>query len=208
MREAGYDEGETLTIEYRWADNRIERLPELAADLVRRRVATLAAIGNAATLAAKAATATIPIVFQVGEDPVKLGPVVQPRPPGRQSHRYQLLRQRSLREADPTCGASWRRERFVSPSLSTRAIPNAQTVLGDMEAAAPAVGMQIEVRKVATIAEIEATFAALARQRPDALFGAPDPILPQSSNSSWSCRRRGTASRRPIPSATTPKRAG
>src|SRR4030095_15494645 len=81
LKEEGYVEGENVTVLYRWAENRPDRLPELATDLVRKRVAVLASFGNAPVLAAKAVTTTVPIVFGMGEDPVKSGLVASLAPP-------------------------------------------------------------------------------------------------------------------------------
>ena len=90
LKDVGFIEGENVAIEYRWGENRVDRLPEIAAELVRRQPAVIVTTGGpTAALAAKAATTTIPIVFLVGEDPTRLGLVEQPGPAERQSHGHQ-----------------------------------------------------------------------------------------------------------------------
>jgi len=176
LRETGYVEGENLGIEYRWAENQYDRLPALAADLARQRVAVLAALGSAAAQAAKAATTTVPIVFAVGQDPVRFGLVASLARPGGNltgvnffSTELAAKRLELLRELVP---GAVRVAVLVNP-----ANPNAETILRDAEAAARAMGLQIQVCNAGTIDEIDAGFATFARERPDALVIAPDPFF-------------------------------
>jgi putative ABC transport system substrate-binding protein len=176
LREAGFVEGETVAIEYRWADGQADRLPALAADLARRRVAVLATAGNAAALAAKAATTTIPIVFQVGDDPVKAGIVASLARPGGNLTGINFLaaelaakRLELLRELVP---AAARVAVLVNP-----ANPNAEIVLRDVETAGRAMGLQIQVQNAGTIGEIDLAFATFVRERADALFVGPEPVF-------------------------------
>jgi ABC-type uncharacterized transport system substrate-binding protein len=165
-----------VTIEYRWADAQTDRLPALAADLARRRVAVLATTGNAAALAAKSATTMIPIVFQVGDDPVRLGLVASlARPSGNVTGINFLAaelaakRLELLRELVP---AAARVAVLVNP-----ANPNSEIVLRDVETAARAMGLQIKVQKAGTIGEIDLAFTTFVRERADALFVGPEPVF-------------------------------
>jgi putative ABC transport system substrate-binding protein len=176
LKEAGFVEGETVAIEYRWADGQGDRLPTLAADLVRRRVAVLATAGNAAALAAKSATTVIPIVFQVGDDPVKAGIVASLARPGGNMTGINFLaaelaakRLELLRELVP---AAARVAVLVNP-----ANPNSEIVLGQVETAARAMGLQIQVQRASTIGEIDLAFATFVRERADALFVGPEPVF-------------------------------
>jgi putative ABC transport system substrate-binding protein len=176
LKEAGFVEGETVAIEYRWADGQGDRLPTMAADLVRRRVAVLATAGNAATLAAKSATTIIPIVFQVGDDPVKSGIVASLARPGGNLTGINFLaaelaakRLELLRELVP---AAARVAVLVNP-----ANPNAEMVLRDVETAGRAMGLQIQAQNAGTIGEIDLAFATFIRERADALFVGPEPIF-------------------------------
>jgi putative ABC transport system substrate-binding protein len=178
LKEAGYVEGENVAIEYRWAENQLDRLPELAADLVRKRVAVIVATGGTApAIAAKAATATIPIVFAVPEDPVQLGLVTSLARPGGNltginffSLELVAKRLELLRELVP--GAA-RVAVLVNPAIAT----NTETTLRDVEPAARAVGLQIQVLNAETSHEIDAAFATIVRERPDALFVASSPYF-------------------------------
>src|SRR5215470_13210656 len=138
LREAGYVEGENVTTLYRWAEGQNDRLPAQADDLVRRRVAVIAAFGSLATSTARKASAMTPIVFAIDEDPVRLGLVASLSRPG-----------------GNLTGANF----FANDIVAKR------------------LGLQIDVLKASTSGEIDAAFAGLARDRPDALFVAGDPFF-------------------------------
>jgi len=170
LKESGYVEGENVVIEYRWAENQPERLPELAAGLVRRQVKVIAAQGAPAAIAAGKATATIPIVFGVPEDPVRLGLVASLAHPGGNatgvnffSSELAAKRLEVLRVLVPT---TKRVAVLLNPAEPTIAAAN----LRDLEAAASAVALEIRVFHASTVAEIDTAFAALASERPDGLI--------------------------------------
>jgi putative ABC transport system substrate-binding protein len=170
LKETGYVEGENVAIDYRWAEQ-IDRLPELAADLVRRKVAVIVTpAGFGTAMAAKGATTTIPIVFAVSEDPVTRGLVTSLARPGGNLTGINLLsleltakRLELLREMLP---AAARVAVLVNPANVT----SMQTTLREVEAAGRAMGLQTQIFNAATSREIDAAFAAFARERPDALF--------------------------------------
>jgi putative ABC transport system substrate-binding protein len=178
LKEAGFVEGENVAIEYRWAENQIDRLPALAADLVRRRVAVIAAVGgNISALAAKAATTTVPIVFGVGEDPVGLGLVTSLARPGGNLTGVNFFivelaakRLELLRELVP---GAIRIAVLVDPATPT----TTASTLRDVEVVARALRLQIQVLNASTSREIEAAFASFVSERPDALFVGPSPFF-------------------------------
>src|SRR5262245_30751802 len=178
LKDTGYVEGENVAIEYRWADNQMDRLPGLAAELVRRRVAVILTTGGpAVALAAKAATTTIPIVFAVAQDPVRLGLVASFTRPGGNLTGINFLtaelaakRLGLLRELVPT---AVRVAVLVNPANAT----TTESTLKDVEAAAGAMGLQIQIFNASTGREIDAAFATLVRERPDALFVGGDPFF-------------------------------
>jgi putative tryptophan/tyrosine transport system substrate-binding protein len=178
LKDTGYVEGENVTIVYRWAENQIDRLPELAADLVRRQVAVITAVGGpVSVLAAKEATTTIPIVFNINEDPVKLGFVASLSRPGGNLTGINFLsgelvakRLELLHQLVP---AATRLAVLVNPVHN----PNTESTLRGVEPAARALGLQIQVLNASTIREIDAAFATLVSERPDALFVAGDPFF-------------------------------
>jgi len=178
LKDTGYVEGENVAIEYRWAENQMDRLPPLAAELVRRQVAVIAATGGLdSALAAKTATTTIPIVFSVTEDPVRLGLVASLARPGGNMTGVNLVvgeltakRLALLRELVP---GAVRVAVLVNPANTV----NAETTLRDVEPAARAMGLQIKVLKASTSREVEAAFATFVRERPDALLVGGDPFF-------------------------------
>src|SRR5947209_8329767 len=174
LKETGYVAGENVTMEFRWAEGQNDRLPELAAELVRRQVSVIAVFSPAAALAAKAATASIPIVFAVSEDPVRLGLVASLARPGGNATGINFFtgeltakRLELLRELVP--GAA-RVAVLVNPANPV----NTETTLKDVEAAAGSIGLQIQVVRASTSPEIDAAFASIVHERPDALFIGQD----------------------------------
>jgi putative tryptophan/tyrosine transport system substrate-binding protein len=178
LKESGYVEGENVAIEYRWAETQLDRLPALAAELVSRRVAVVVSVeGPPVVFAAKTATTTIPIVFVISDDPVRLGLVASLARPGGNltginfvSNELVAKRLELLRELVP--GAA-RVAVLVNPANTA----NTETTLRDVEPAARAVGFQIQVLNADTSREIDAAFAAIVRERPDALFSASSPYF-------------------------------
>ena len=174
LNQSGYVEGQNVTIEYHWLEGQHDRLPALLADLVRRQVAVIASVGNLPALAAKSATAQIPIVFGVGEDPVKLGLVASLARPGGNATGINFLIQevtaKRLRLLQDLMPKAVRIAVLLNPANAS----TAETTLRQVQAAAPAIGLQIQTLNARTIGEIDAAFATLARERPDALFVAGD----------------------------------
>jgi putative ABC transport system substrate-binding protein len=177
LKNAGYVEGQNVAIEYRWAEGRLERLPELADDLVRRQVAVIASTGgNVSALAAKAATTTIPIVFTSGSDPVKLGLVASLNRPGGNltgasffiahlgSKVLGLLHELVPKDALIVV--------LINPNS-----PEAQIQLADIERAARELGRQVQFLNASTAGEIDQAFMVLTDRRADALFISADPFF-------------------------------
>ena len=178
LDEASYVEGKNLTVEYHWLDGHYDRLPTLMADLVQRQVAVIATPGTTvAGLAAKAATATIPIVFGVAGDPVRLGLVASLAQPGGNAtgvnYFLQEVAAKRLRLLHDLVPKAVRIAVLVNPANGS--IAEAQ--LQEVREAAPILGLQTQVLNAATIAEIDAAFTALERDRPDLLFVTADPFF-------------------------------
>jgi len=176
LNETGYVEGQNVTVEYHLLENQSDSLPALIADLVRRRVAVIATSGTRAAIAAKAATSTIPIVFGVGDDPVKLGLVASLARPGGNATGFNTFgrevvgkRLGLLHELVPKAA---RFAVLLNPANANATITEA--ILRDVQEAARTVGLQIHALNASTSREIDAAFATLARERPDALFVGPD----------------------------------
>jgi putative ABC transport system substrate-binding protein len=175
LADTGYVEGQNVTVEYHWLEGRSDNLPVLITDLVRRQVAVIATpASNAATLAAKAATTTIPIVFGIGEDPVQLGLVASLARPGGNAtginfftHEVVAKRLRLLHDLVPKMVR-------VTVLVNPANVSSTESTLREVREAAPAIGLQIQALNASTIGEIDAAFATFSRERPDALFVASD----------------------------------
>jgi putative ABC transport system substrate-binding protein len=175
LAEAGYIEGQNVGLEYRSAEGRYDRLPELAADLVRHQVSAIAVPSSTpASLAAKAATTTIPIVFGVGDDPVGLGLVASLARPGGNATGINFfiaeLAAKRLGLLHELVPAATRVAVLVNPTDAIRTRSNVR----DATAAARALGLQIDVFNASTVDDIDAAFTAIVRERFDALFVIPD----------------------------------
>jgi putative tryptophan/tyrosine transport system substrate-binding protein len=174
LNEAGYVEGQNVTVEYHWLEGQFDRLPALMADLARRRIAVIATpAGNAAALAAKAATTTIPIVFGVGEDPVKLGLVASLARPGGNATGINFL------TGELTTKRLALLHELVTKAIRISVLVNPANIastesIRDIPEAARAMGLQIQVLNASTSREIEAAFATLVHDRADALYVAGD----------------------------------
>jgi ABC-type uncharacterized transport system substrate-binding protein len=174
LNEVGYAEGRNVTSEYRWANNQLDKLPTLAADLVRHRVAVIAATAGVATaIAAKGATTTIPIVFANGSDPVKFGLVAKLNQPGGNVTGVTLItnelgakRLELLRELVPSAVAI---AFLVNPSN-----PNAESDTADVQAAASKLGRQVHVLNASSERNLDTAFAAIAQMQPGAVLIAAD----------------------------------
>jgi putative ABC transport system substrate-binding protein len=175
LSDSGFVEGRNVAIEYHWAEGHYERMPEVAANLVSRKVAVIATPGNLpGTRAAKAATSTIPIVFGAGEDPVKAGLVASLGRPGGNATGINFFtgelvakRLALLHELVPSAK---RLAVFINPSDP----PRAEVLRSDVQAAARDIGVQLQILDPSTSGDIDAAFAALVRERAEALFVGPD----------------------------------
>jgi putative tryptophan/tyrosine transport system substrate-binding protein len=201
FKESGYIEGENVAIDYRWGENQPDRLPALATDLIRRQVKAIAAASAPASVAAAKATATTPIVFLVPEDPVRLGLVTSLSRPGGNATGINFFaaelatkRLEFLRAVVPEIK---RVAVLLNPAEPTIAAANRR----DLEAAADAMGLRTRFLNASTITEIDAAFAALASDRPDALFISSGPFF-----ASRSVQLAHLATRHGIPAIGGPRR--
>jgi putative ABC transport system substrate-binding protein len=174
LNETGCIEGQNVTVEYHWLEGQYDRASALMADLVRRQVAVIATPVTTTALAAKAATATIPIVFGTGEDPAKLGLVSNLARPGGNATGINLFVQevaaKRLRLLHDLVPKAVRVAVLNNPANAS----STEVTLREVREAAPALGLEIQLFNAATIGEIDAAFATLAREHADALFVAPD----------------------------------
>src|SRR5262245_42525408 len=207
LKEAGYVEGENVTIIYGFAEDQLNRLQELAAGLVRRGVTVIAASATPAAIAAKAATTTIPIAFIAAQDPVGLGLVASlARPGGNLTGINFFSGELAAKRLDLLHDLLPRAVRVAVLVNPADASLTAST-LRDVEEAARAIGLQVQVLNLSTSREINAAFENVGRDRPDALFVGVNTFL-MPGVSKWSSWRRSTGSLRSIRRATLSKCAG
>jgi len=176
LSETGYVEGQNVTVEYHWLEGKYDRLPEISADLVRRQVAVIATLGTLPAQTAKAATVTTPIVFLAGEDPVELGLVESMAKPGGnvtgvniQTSEVVTKRLRLLHDLLPNA--------VRIAVLVDAGNASTKTTIQEVQKASSTLGLQTEIINATTVGEINEVFATFARERPDALFVAPDAFL-------------------------------
>jgi putative ABC transport system substrate-binding protein len=175
--ETGYVEGRNVTVEYHWLEGQYDRLPALMADLVRRRVAVIATPGTTlASIGAKAATSTIPIVFGVGNDPVKLGLVASLARPGGNATGVNYFNVEVVAKRLGLLHELVPKAVHVAVLLNP-ANPSAEAILRSVQEAARVIGLQIHILNASTSREIDAAFATFSHERPDALFVSPDGVL-------------------------------
>jgi putative ABC transport system substrate-binding protein len=175
LNETGYIEAQNVMVEYHWLEGKYDRLPALMADLVRRRVAVIATPAfTAAAPVAKAATTTIPIVFGVAEDPVKLGLVASFARPGGNATGINFLASEVAAKRLGLLHDLVPKAVRIAVLINPANAPTAETTLRETSEAAHGLGLQIQILNASTSREIEAAFATLVRERPDALFIAPD----------------------------------
>jgi putative ABC transport system substrate-binding protein len=174
LGETGYVDGQNVMVEYHWLEGQYDRLPALMVDLVRRRVAVIATPATAAAIAAKAATPTIPIVFGAAQDPVKLGLVTNLARPGGNATGINFFSQevvaKRLQLLHDLVPKAFRVAVLFNPTDAS----TTEATLRGVQEAAPTLGLQIQRLDASTIGEIDAAFAALARERPDALYVVGD----------------------------------
>jgi putative tryptophan/tyrosine transport system substrate-binding protein len=175
LSETGYVDGQNVTVEYHWLDGQYARLPQLMADLVRRHVAVIASpISHPATLAAKAATTTIPIVFGVGEDPVKLGLVASLARPGGNATGVNFFVTEVLAKRLGLLHDLVPKAVRIAVIVNPANVSSTETILSQIPEPARSLGLQIQVLNATTSREIEEAFATLVHDRADALFVGPD----------------------------------
>ena len=175
LNETGYTEGRNVAVEYHWLEGRYDRLPALLAELVGRRVAVIATPGSTpAALAAKAATTTIPIVFGVGEDPVKLGLVANLARPGGNATGVNFFVSEVVRKRLGLLRDLIPRAVRIAVMINSGNAATAEATLREVQNAADALGLQIHVVNASTSDEINAAFAAISHERVEALFLGPD----------------------------------